>query len=82
MSKIPKTPVQIDRRKDYSLFIFKSHKSKLKNFINEKFKKRFHFLPGYVVIYNPNNPTNESKEVLGLLYNRDFVSTGLRIPQI
>ena len=23
----------------YSLFIFKSHKSKFKNFINEKFKK-------------------------------------------
>ena len=36
----------------YSLFIFKSHKSIFKSFINEKFSKSFYFFtcisPGYV----------------------------------
>ena len=43
----------------YSLFIFKSHKSIFKKFINEKFRKWFHFctciLPDYV-------PHESSKE--------------------
>ena len=41
----------------YSLFRFKSHKSKFKNFINEKFKKRFYFstciLPDFVSYESP-----------------------------
>ena len=47
--------------KMYSLFRFKSHRSKFKNFINEKVKKWFYFftciLPGYV-------PHESSKEFL------------------
>ena len=44
----------------YSLFTFKSHKSKFKNFINEKFRKWFYFL---TCILPDNVPHESSKDV-------------------
>ena len=44
---------------NYSLFTFKSHKSKFKNFINEKFRKWFYFL---TCILPDNVPHESSKD--------------------
>ena len=46
----------------YSLFIFKSHKSIFKNFINEKFKKDFFFLLFFTCILPGYVPHESSKE--------------------